>query len=356
MYQPERKAASIKSGVRAMFREDFTRTAKKAEGMSDNAFIDAILEERPDLAGKMAYAPEQGVCAHTVFVGDEVFKTARSNDKWTEERSEYFMRGIEREHDILQRLNDRGMPVPELTYEGKSFPFFGMTRLSGQRLTPEGLKEMPVKEKESLAKEIAALCVGISSAISPEEAKNLGVDVPLPGISFTPQSLQEALANPDVRKALGDNAEFFTQKVREYSDMHHERYAGRAPSFMHADLSPGNILYDPQTKKLSGFIDFGVSRVAFPDEGLGVFCMTYPDYFSRMVLKEYSHLQPVQVTREDVRLWECVYAVNRVAEVAREKPEGWEQRMRNYADGMREAIASPPAASSLPRPQAQKTP
>ena len=219
---------------------DFSSAAAEQDGSSKNDFLDAILRERPDLRHELAYFPGQGRRAHTVFIGDEVFKTPK----------EWYGFNFDEEYATLQRLEGQGLPVPEVTCVGKEFVFYGMTRLPGNMLTWDALEEMGHKARMDLAKEIAAFCVKLSEAVSEADARNL-----------------EAMA----------------PKGYAHDD---ERY------FMHADLAGRNVLYDPVTKKLSGIVDFGGSR--FTDLNDGFVNVRddeqYPEDFKEEIFAEYKRL------------------------------------------------------------------
>lgn len=168
----------------------FARAAETRRKSAGTDFVEAILHERPDLAGKDIYRPVQGDHAHVVFIGDEVFKAPYSPDgeAW-----------LDNEIQILKWMEGKGLPVPQVTYAGKEFMFFGMTRVPG-----------------------VTLGLHFSDWLKPDELKVLACDI----IDFT---IKMAKALPQ-----RENGAFV----------------------MHEDLHANNILIDPKTKKFSGVIDF----------------------------------------------------------------------------------------------------
>jgi len=312
-----------------MLKKDFLKAAKKAEGMSADAFVDAILAERPDLAGKPVYVPAQGICAYTVIIGDEVFKTARFNNRLAPEVREHFIRAIERERKILEHLKGKGLPVPEVTYTGKKFPFFGMTKMPGESFDRWDVAARKPHEKLRLAKEIAALNVKLSQALSEFEAKDMGVDVPFPNRDFQPDVLRSQLADPKVKKLLGKDYAFLKGGVEKYIEQHQKKYGDKL-YFMHGDLLSGNIFSDPKTNKISALLDFGISCLTCPENGFLGFSKAYPEYFVDMVLEEYSRLQGVQVTRRDIQRWECVLLLGTAARAFRpDKSASWRSLVKD---------------------------
>ncbi|MBU6475339.1 MAG: aminoglycoside 3'-phosphotransferase/choline kinase family protein [Alphaproteobacteria bacterium] len=175
----------------------FSKAAAQPEG-SGNRFLEAILRERPDLQGEMAYFPSQGCFGYTVIIGDEVFKGPRPS---TYVRSvDEHVKSFDREADVLQELEGKGLPVPRVTCRGKEAVFYGMTRLPG--VTLDGVqREMTEDEMKSLAEEVADFVIGMAQKLPREDGL----------------------------------------------------YA------LQGDLREPNILVDPATKKLTGIIDFGMA-------------------------------------------------------------------------------------------------
>ncbi|MBU6475338.1 MAG: phosphotransferase [Alphaproteobacteria bacterium] len=174
--------------------EAFSRAAAKRDEPSGSDFLEAVLRERPDLKGQMAYFPEQGGCAHTVFIGDEVFKGPQG---WLLCGSDHSY--FDREHELLSQLEGHGLPVPKITCVGKEACFYGMTRMPGVMLS-DVLALLGDAETRALAHDIVDCVVGIAEALPPK-------------------------------------AGMFA---------------------CHHDLHTNNIMVDPVTKKLTGIIDFGV--------------------------------------------------------------------------------------------------
>ncbi len=175
----------------------FTKAAEKPEG-SGNRFLEAILEERPDLKDKTAYFPEQGSFGYTVFIGDEVFKGPR-HSMYIDNIGQY-VREFEHEADALQELEGKDLPVPRVTCRGKNTVFYGMTRL--------------------------------------------------PGVTF--DSVQPQMSEAELKSLANEIADFMMDMAKKVP-RENGLYA------MQGDLREPNVLVDPQTKKLSGIIDFGMA-------------------------------------------------------------------------------------------------
>lgn len=202
-----------------MVREAFSRAAKRPEGLSGNDFLDAVLRERPDLRGKMAYFSEKGGYGHTVFIGDEVFKGPRYAG---------MVDGFDLEHQRLLQMEGKGLPIPKVTYVGKETVFYGMTKVHGIVLY-DVFKSFSLDEKRVLAQDIVQFIVGMAYALP--------------------------------------------QKNGQFA--------------MHGDLHDENVLVDPETRKLSAIVDFGLIKYGSKD-GLASCIRFGQDDFEQMVAEEYA--------------------------------------------------------------------
>lgn len=131
---------------------------------------------------------------------------------------------IRKEVTLLHQLKDADLPIPRLTCVGRDAVFMGMTRMKG----------------EPLYKHSRALSAGQWGRLM--------------------KSLADAILCMAKMLPKNDKEDFF----------------------LHSDLSPGNILVDPETKRLTGVIDFGFVDYApamclgtapiMPKEGLSYLC------------------------------------------------------------------------------------
>lgn len=175
-----------------MIREAFNRAGAKPEGSSNIDFLEAILLERPDLAGQTAYFPGQGQKGHVVIIGNEVFKGPQRLKG--EPRNDF-----ETECKYLREMEGKGLPVPTITTVGKDFIFIGMTKAPGVLMGGGFEHDLTTEQQEQLAKDLIGFVISMAHALPTQGGK----------------------------------------------------YA------MHDDLWYNNIFIDPETKRLSGVIDFG---------------------------------------------------------------------------------------------------
>ncbi len=169
-----------------MIREAFFRAGAKQDGVTSLEFLDAILEERPDLKGLPAYFPKQGYNGYTAFIGDEVFKGPR-----LESQSNDF----EVEYQLLQYLNRSGVDsIPEVTCVGDKAFFYGMKRMEGVILPNDFTTLFSPGELQALAHDIIAFAVGMSEAFPKVDGKVMGHNDYNPG---------NILIDPDTHKLMG---------------------------------------------------------------------------------------------------------------------------------------------------------
>src|SRR5512145_904359 len=88
--------------------------------------------------------------------------------------------------------------------------------------------------------------------------------------------------------------EFLDQETRHQLDTTLGKWSllsqpdGWQPSLLHCDIGPGHVLYDPQTKNLTGVIDFGDIVIGDPARD---FIYIYEDFgplFLKEVLNRYA--------------------------------------------------------------------
>lgn len=130
--------------------------AVAAPAESSLSFIDAILAERPDLRGQNVFVPKQGFFAHTVIIGDEVFKGPR-----LAEGIDYFKTEI----DNLREMEGKGLPVPQLTCVGESRVFFGMKRSPGVMMGNKLDGNFTTEEQRQLAADVVDFVIRMAKAL-----------------------------------------------------------------------------------------------------------------------------------------------------------------------------------------------
>ncbi len=329
-----------------MLKKDFAQAVKRAESMSSNAFLDAILEERPDLREKVKSGavkpvfPGQGFSAYTVIVGDEVFKTSQGY-AWPGIETKDLILGIEREHDLLQYLQDSELPMPKLTYTGRKLSFFGMTRLQGETLNRWDVDGLAPDDKRQLAKDIATFCADLANAVPADDAVKMNLDASPAEVMFDAKQLRADMDSARARKLFGERYDFFKKAVDDYIDYREKNPATAEKVLMHCDLKDGNMLWNPETKRLTGVIDFGLSHLTSVESGFKKLYEKFPADFTDMVLEEYAALQSIKITRQQVQTWACAEYVAYALNV--QKSTDYGRSYNNYVKWPLQLKYTPPA-------------
>ena len=360
-----------------MLRPEFSKVAGQPQGLTNVDFFKAILKERPDLNalfpdqvnsaflgtapnfnGAVAYFPEQGNSAYTVIVrkkeGDEVFKSPRVNnipdDGFKSFRIEDRVKRINLEGNILQHLHGRGLPVPELTYKGKDTVFIGMTRMKGVELNSVVLNRMEEQEKRRLAKDIAEFMSGFEKAILDQDTQSLGFqENVLTSWEMKPEDLQRALADPAIVKVLGNDANFCRYIQVAFEKKYEEKYRNVPQVASHRDLHLGNILHDPETKRLSAIIDFGNTGFYRPEINFRAFSRQCKDDFTSMLCEEYSKKSGNKVTLRDIRITEYAHGIFDLSQMLKIGNKKEVQYVKGRILALKKKLVPEPEKNALPQ-------
>lgn len=280
---------------------------------------------------------------YTAIIGDLVFKTARIDNipEVHRESGVQFRRdSLEREFKILRHLKGKGLPVPEFIGEGHDPPYFCMARKSGIRLEREALDKMTVPEWRQIARDLAGFMAALTKAVSPEEAKSMGFGTGSMDAVFNKiEHFRAALDDPAVAAALGNNLPFCRDMQTELVKKYEEEYKHLQKVFCHGDFHPGNILHDPETKRIDGktgcVIDLGLCHYDLQAENCSRLLNYYTDDFVAMVCDEYSSLTGEKLSLEDAKIFRCAALVSHVKQAL----EGKEKETRDRLPNRLEQIA-----------------
>ena len=368
-----------------MLRFAFSRAAGQSPEPTGVDFFRAILNERLDLndlfperadstflgaapkggwtglTEPMAYFPGiEGKCSYTIITEGEVFKAPRvDNIPDNEFKAAYIQGRVEEfwiEGRVLRHLRGKVLPVPvpELTCEGEKTVFIGMTRMKGVTFDPAVIDQMTEREKRQLAKDIAGFVAGFEKAISPQDAKLLGFrGDALTAWEMKPEEVQRALDNPDVVKVLGNDVDFcrdmqaaFAERYEEYR--HVPQVAG------HRDLNFGNMLFDPETNRLSAVIDFGGAGFCRPEWNFLAFSQHCKDDFTSMICEEYLKESGNKITPRDIHVSECVRSVIVLSQTLESGNEKEVQYEKEHISELKKSLAPEPKKNVF-LPKALKT-
>ncbi len=253
-----------------MLQKAFFDAGKKPECWSANDLIAAIKRERPDLEDAVFLSPGQGGQAHTFILENEVIKGAKFSAQ---------IPGFITECETLRALQGKGLPVPAVTCVGEESAFYGMQRISGV-VASSVFSGLDDSQKQHLAHDIAQFITDMHAAL-PYPVQESALDRINKGFRDT---VMEGLRHPGMRQVLGAHAE---EAITEYLERRED--VTRA-LHLHMDIQGGNILLDPDTKRLNGFVDFGYMADRPPEDALDPVAKSFGPDFAGKVWGEYVAL------------------------------------------------------------------
>ena len=200
------------------------------------------------------------------------------------------------------------IPSPEFvgTDPRTGFTFSGYKRIDGVALEPEVLVDLDPVVQSSLVGQIARFVKQLHS-FSVDTAAQLGV-----GTNDFEADYAGDMApiRELVLPRLSDAERRYVERLyRDYLDGP-DNFDYR-PTLIHADLSPGHIIYAPETQKIAGIIDFSDIEIGDPDYDLQWLYADYGDRFLQTYLDANPHPFPDRLVRKLL----FFYRANAVADV-----------------------------------------
>ena len=196
---------------------------------------------------------------------------------------------IEREIAVLPHLREYvSLGIPDFQYIGRQrdggVVFVGYTMIDGVGLENDVMSGLDPDLQDVLHTAIARFIAEVHS-FPVETARRLGVET----VDFHRryndrfnefQSRAARLVSPDARKYVNAMYESYLSDDRNFAC---------SPVFLHGDLGANHIIYSPDTRSISGVIDFGGMCIGDPDRD---FTYLYVDYwgpdFARQFPKYYD--------------------------------------------------------------------
>lgn len=166
-------------------------------------------------------------------------------------------------HVLAGRL-PLAVPQPVYIAEGVA----GYERIPGEELGRETLHGLPDADQQAVAEQLGAFLAALHAI----PANALPVDVrsvrdtygEWADLSARIERRLFPLMRPDAREEVASRLAALLGMVRA---------SGWTPVVRHGDFGPGNVLYDPQTRRLTGVIDFGSAGLGDPALDIaGVIC------------------------------------------------------------------------------------
>ena len=261
--------------------------------MSSNAFgfyKETIGECFPDLVVDSIKLAGEGLDNLALAVNDElVFRFPKLDEAAAK---------IELEATLLPELQKRldvRIPTPEFvgTDPSTGFTFSGYRWINGVPLEPKVLFDLDPDLQTSLTEQIAGFLRHLHS-FPVDQAALLGLRVN----DFKADYMGDL---KPIRELLLPRLE---KNERDYVEQLYDDYLGDPdnfdyePTVIHADLSPGHIIYGPATQAIAGVIDFGDMLIGDPGYELNWLYESYGARFLQTYLAFNSHPSPERLLRK----------------------------------------------------------
>lgn len=260
------------------------------------------------LAGELSAANGAGL--EPVGRGDFCFAFRSGTRVYRVARHPEAARALRREACVLPQIAGAlpvPVPRPVLAEPTSAPPFAVHEMIGGEALTRELWLDLEAAAREAAATDLARFLAALH-ALPPEVGLACGV-VPLNEHEMA-RELGSGAADPVL--ALLD------AKSRETLEAALARWARPTPReshrvvLLHGDVSPGHLLFDPGTGRLTGVIDFGDLAIGDPARD---FIYVYEDYGSEIleaVLDRYADGNAASFLPE-IRKWYLLDALARSA-------------------------------------------
>jgi aminoglycoside 2''-phosphotransferase len=227
--------------------------------MSDkkSLYLQRIRQRYPDLpVEKIEYLEDAGQFNDVLVLNDEII--------FRFPRTQRVAEGLLVEKAILSRIQMAvPLPVPRPAFSSAGEHavgqvFVGYYRIPGEPLLVETVAAAPLRQRRRLTQQLG----GFLKALHDFPPEYIGIDLPeYDSLAYWAQMYAEIqerlfpLMRPDAR---GQVTLLFEKALSQPDRLAFE------PRLRHGDLGPGNILYEPETGKISGIIDFSEAGLGDP--------------------------------------------------------------------------------------------
>jgi len=260
----------------------------------------------PDIHGSVPDFPIESI----VFEGEGDFCRAYTvNEHWIF-RFAYNGEGstsIEREIALLPRLvASIRMPIPGITYSGRQLEnglaFVGYPKIGGVELTKERLLALTLLAQEECAHDLSRF-LGELHSFDVGVAQELRVPACDYPFCRTEEGILEGTAADLYNQELGRLLSYpaLGEERREYckslvEQLLDERAEGELPAaLIHGDLSQDHVLFDPETERITGVIDFSDAIITSPLLDFMYLYHAYGEEFLALLLSHYANGNPKQI-------------------------------------------------------------
>lgn len=247
----------------------------------------------------VAFEGEGDFCRAFTVNGEWLFRFA-----YNEEGS----RALQREIALLPKLAPTlSLPIPNIQHSGRqsenSFLFVGYPKIQGVPLTSDLLQTLKPDEQERCASDLALFLRGLHS-YSVTEARALGVPESDYPFARTEEGISQGSA-AEIYKREGERLVNHPH-LDKYLDgqivgvlptyagilvkslLNEPELGAMPPALVHGDLSSEHVLFDPETRRITGVIDFSDAIINSPLLDFTYLWGAYGPDFSALLFKHYE--------------------------------------------------------------------
>lgn len=221
-------------------------------------YLARIREVAPQVHIREALLNQDGLANDVVLVnGELVFRFAKG---------EFGVKALAAERKVLAALRGRlPLQTPHFFYQDESMAAYA--RLDGEPLTRRVFTALDADDQQAIAYQMGSFLQALHSMRNPE----------------LPQT-----AAPVTLDRFRDQRQRARQKVYPLLLPHQRDWAEQVyafieipgafdytPGLVHADLAPYHILFDAQTRRVNGVIDFGTAGLGDPASDIGTLLQNF---------------------------------------------------------------------------------
>ncbi|MCB8928242.1 MAG: phosphotransferase [Ardenticatenaceae bacterium] len=257
-------------------------------------YLAEIAQAEPNLQIETTQFNQEGLVNDVLIVnGRRVFRFPKHDWAIDHLRQEANCLALARQHVTL--------PLPDWTmYESEALghPFVAYDWIPGEALTRNSLLRLPLAEQQAIAKQLGTFLYQLHT-VPMNEVEKRGIR---PSVTNrTPQNWQKLY--DDVHEKLFP---LLMQFARDWVEQHFApvlqdpSFMACEPCFMNGDLGSYHLLYNRDTRRLNGIIDFGTAGVGDPAADFGCLIDQYGETFLRQLAPFYPGLDQLI---ERARFW-----------------------------------------------------
>ncbi|MEI5906427.1 aminoglycoside phosphotransferase family protein [Bacillus spongiae] len=237
---------------------------------------------------------------------------------------------LQRETKILQYIKSIiTTPIPNPIYQsfeelvpGKVFT--GYKLIDGVPMLKECFTDVKSDELEGLASQLVSFLVELHSISEEKVGRDLKLKVLSPREEMN--NLYERIRDklfPYVRKEAQKE---ITQSFEKF--LNGEAFSNLDVTLIHGDFGANNILWNPETRKISGIIDFGGSELGDPAYDFAGILSSYGEEFLRMCINLYPNGNEIY---ERVKFYKSTFALQEALHgIENDDREAFENGIQDY--------------------------